>query len=104
MAKIVEAETDKRASQLGSVEKILQARSGTLHDKLIAASQGSHVHLGQIMDQHLDTAMQELQAVLSNKLSHLSNGDQKLIREVILRATKRNAHLHLKDVQELSKS
>ena len=104
IAKIVETETDKRSNQLGSVEKILQARSSTLHDKLMAASQGSHIHLGQIMDQHLDTAMQELQAVLSNKLSHLSNGDQKLIREVIIRAAKRNAHLHLKDVQELSKS
>ena len=54
------------------------------------------------MELHLDTANEEMQTLLSNKLSHLSRGDRELIREMILRTTKRNAHLHLKDIRERS--
>lgn len=104
IAKLVDAETGRRLTTLETAESMVRARSRALHDNLISATEGSRAHLGQIMEQHLDTARQELQDVLGNKLSHLSNVDQELVRDVIIRTTKRNAHLHLKDVRNLSKS
>jgi len=104
IAKLVDSETGRRLTTLRAAESIVRARATTLHSSLAAASSGNHSHLGQIMELHLDTARQELQTLLSNKLSHLSNPDQELVREVILRTTKRSAHLHLKDIRELSNS
>jgi len=102
IAKIVESETGRRQATLEAADAIVRARSSTLHDKLAAAGSGHQAHLGQIMELHLDTANEEMQTLLSNKLSHLSRGDRELIREMILRTTKRNAHLHLKDIRERS--
>ena len=100
IASLVDSETSKRQATLDAADAIVRARSATLHEKLMAAGSGHQAHLGQIMDLHLDTANEEMQALLSSKLSHLSSGDQELVRQVILRTTKRNAHLHLKDVRE----
>ena len=46
--------------------------------------------------------MQELQSALDTKLRHLSDSDRDQVRQALLRATKRNAHLHVQDVRELS--
>ena len=56
-----------------------------------------------IVDQHLETARQELQDILSTKLSHLSEVDQELVRKAMIRTAKRNAHLHLKDVRQMTR-
>jgi glutamyl-tRNA reductase len=104
IAVLVESESDRRQARFGTAEELVRAKAGHLHQRLIAVHSGAEVHLSQILERHLDNAMQELHTVLTTKLSHLSDIDQEQVRQALVRAAKRNAHIHLKDVRELSRS
>lgn len=100
IAQLVQEEGERRCASLDTATELVTGRASTLHQSIERAGKGTH--LSQIVDQHVETALQELKSVLDTKLSHLSTGDQDQVREALLRATRRNAHLHLKDVRELS--
>ena len=103
IAGLVEAEGESRRSRLKVATELVKARAQDLHQSLSEACSGANTHLSSIVDQHLETATQELDELLETKLSHLAEADQEQVRRAILRTTKRNAHLHLKHVRELSR-
>lgn len=59
-------------------------------------------NLGRVVDLHVEGALVELEHALNGKLSHLADADRDAIRSVFLRAAKRNAHYHIKDIRQLA--
>ena len=103
IAGLVEAEGESRRSRLKVATELVKARAKDLHQSLSDTCSGANTHLSAIVDQHIETAMQELDELLGSTLRHLTETDQEQVRRAILRTTKRNAHLHLKHVRELSR-
>jgi glutamyl-tRNA reductase len=102
IAKIVQDEGQRRTAALDTAEDIVVGRARALHVALTETGGGTH--LARIVEQHVETAMQELQSLLETKLRHLSDGDQDQVRQAVLRTTRRNAHLHVQDVRERSRA
>ncbi|MCA8975655.1 MAG: hypothetical protein KDC98_13115 [Planctomycetes bacterium] len=59
-------------------------------------------NLGRVVDMHVEGAMAELEHALSGRLSHLAAADRETVREVLLRAARRNAHHHICDLRQLA--
>lgn len=102
IASIVQNEGQRRSTALDTAEAIVIGRARALH--LALTETGGGTRLSRIVDQHVETAMQELQNLLETKLRHLSETDQDQVRQAVLRTTKRNAHFHVQDVRELSET
>jgi glutamyl-tRNA reductase len=104
VAGLVEAEGESRRSRLRVATDLVKARARALDQCLQDVGTGANANLARIVEQHVETALHELDTVFRTKLSHLSSTDQDSVRQAVLRSAKRNAHLHLKDVRELSRS
>ena len=100
VAKLVQREGQRRSVALDTAEDIVAGKALALHKSL--SEIGAGTRLSRIVEQHVESAMQELQSALDTKLRHLSDSDRDQVRQALLRATKRNAHLHVQDVRELS--
>ncbi|MFO1055312.1 MAG: hypothetical protein U1F36_24085 [Planctomycetota bacterium] len=59
-------------------------------------------NLGRVVDLHVEGALAELEHALGSSLSHLQSRDRDALREVFVRAAKRNAHFHIKDIRQLA--
>ncbi|MBZ0152260.1 MAG: hypothetical protein K8J09_12085 [Planctomycetes bacterium] len=59
-------------------------------------------NLGRVVDLHVEGALAELEQALCGKLRHLSTDDREALRGVMLRAAKRNAHHHIRDLKHLT--
>jgi glutamyl-tRNA reductase len=99
IAALVEAEGVRRSSGAGLAGELVQARAQELHRKIRDVESGQHARLAAVVDHHLETALAELQAALASNLRHLSEIDRQQVRQVIVRAAKRNAHYHLEDLR-----
>ncbi len=97
LAKHVEAEGERRGSSLKIAEELAHSRAQRIHAEIL----GKHKDFASIIDQHLNTALSELENALKSKLQHLSGDDQERVRQVVLRTTRRNAHYHLQDLKQL---
>jgi glutamyl-tRNA reductase len=104
IARCVQEEGRRREASLKVADELVKAKAKCLHRSLAEAESGTSVRFAEIFERDLDTAMQELQTVLSTQLGHLSHVDQETVRQLVLRSTRRNAHFHLKEVKELSRS
>jgi glutamyl-tRNA reductase len=60
--------------------------------------------LGRVVDLHLESALEELQRALRGPLSHLGEAEVEAVRQLVTKTAKRNAHFHLKDLRQLTRS
>jgi glutamyl-tRNA reductase len=101
IARLVQAESARRESKYRLAESLVSGRARTLHQLVVEADAKTGLHLSRIPAIHLENAMEEFEAVLTTRLSHLSDQDKDTVRRLLHKTVKRNAHLHLKDVREL---
>ncbi len=100
IAGLVAKENARRGRNLEVADELVQARGRRLHQGL----HGGEQDLQTIVDQHVDSALREWTAAVRTGLKHLCEADQKQVRQVLLRAVRRNAHLHLTDLKQLARS
>ena len=104
IAQLVNEEGTRRENSADVASELVRAKARTLHDELEAASSGQGADLGKIVEQHIEAATRELQSMFASQLRHLSDTDQEHVRRAVLRAAKHNAHLHVRDVRELTRT
>ncbi|MAE76703.1 MAG: hypothetical protein CMJ85_07550 [Planctomycetes bacterium] len=71
-------------------------------ERIFSEVSEKRAEIGKLVDLHVENALAEVDRALHGKLSHLSDTDRDLFRDLVLRAAKRHAHLHIKDVKLLS--
>jgi glutamyl-tRNA reductase len=57
--------------------------------------------LGRVVDLHVESALAELEQAFGSELSHLAAADRAMLRSLLVRAAKRNAHYHVQDLRQL---
>lgn len=97
IAGLVAAEDERRSHNLEIADDLVQSRGRYLYRALEGGKQG----LQMVINQHVDSALREWSAAVRTKLKHLCEADQEQVRQVLLRAVRRNAHLHLTDLKQL---
>lgn len=102
LSQLVRHEGSRRNSALQLAEELIPGKARNLHQYLQETTSGRGKQLGTVLDLHLDTALNELHSALQSKLSHLSDEDQEQLRQLVIRAAKKNAHYHLQDLRQLS--
>ncbi len=97
LAGLVAAEDERRCRNLEVADDLVQSRGRHLYQALAGGTHG----LQMVINQHVDSALTEWNTAVRTKLKHLCEADQEQIRQVLLRAARRNAHLHLTDLKQL---
>ncbi|MHC4076948.1 MAG: glutamyl-tRNA reductase [Planctomycetota bacterium] len=97
IAQLVSAEDARRSHNLEVADELVQARGRHLYQEINGNKRG----LQKVIDDHVASALQEWTAAVRTKLRHLCEADQEQVRQVLLRAVRRNAHLHLTDLKQL---
>jgi hypothetical protein len=97
IARLVVAEDTRRNHNLDVADDLVQARGRSLYQEL----NGKKRSLQKVVDEHIASALQEWTAAVNTKLKHLCEADQEQVRRVLMRAVRRNAHLHLTDLKQL---
>lgn len=97
IAGLVRAEDTRRNHNLEVADDLIESRGRHLHKALTGGSRG----LQTVISQHVAGALNEWTQAVRTKLKHLCEDDQEQIRQLVLRAAKRNAHLHLTDLKQL---
>ena len=83
-----------------TAEDLVRGRAMAMFRAVWGTGRGGH--LARILEQHVEVALREVDEMLTERLGHLCPKDQEEIRTTVLRATRHNAHRHLKDIKEYS--
>ena len=59
-------------------------------------------NLGRVVDLHIEGAMIELEHAFDGALRHLVPSDRDVLRNLLVRTAKRNAHFHIQDIRQLA--
>lgn len=97
IAKMVAVEDARRNHNLEVADDLVRSRGKHLYKTLSGGRNGLHT----VVNQHVDGALSEWTAAVRTKLRHLCKDDQEQVRQLVLRAARRNAHLHLTDLKQL---
>jgi glutamyl-tRNA reductase len=101
IAGLVLAEDTRRNHNLEIADDLIESRGKHLYKTLTGGTQGLQHGLQMVINQHVDSALNEWTTAVRTKLKHLCEDDQEQIRQLVLRAARRNAHLHLTDLKQL---
>lgn len=97
IGRIAAVEAEERSSAANVAMKLVAARAKQIHREL----DSGRVHLGTVIERHVNNAMDELEQAFQGDLAHLRSRDRKALRLVLERLARRNAHFHIQDLKEL---
>ena len=60
--------------------------------------------LGRVVDLHVEGTLSALEEAFDSQLSHLDLPDRERLREVLVKAARRNAHYHIQDLRKLARA
>lgn len=92
------SEAESRRQSLTVCRKLAESQTGVLYRDLLSDKD----RFSGIIALHVESAIAEFEHASRSQLSHLSNEDRELVRKVLVKAAKRNAHYHLKDLRSLA--
>jgi glutamyl-tRNA reductase len=91
-------------AQHEAVRETALAEVRALAQRIWAEVDSGTPNLGRVVDLHVEGALAELDEALRGKLSHLADSDREMVRSILLRAARRNAHYHIQDIRRLAPS
>jgi glutamyl-tRNA reductase len=98
IGRIAAREAESRSSAADIAMKMVSARAKQIHREL----DSGRVHLGTVIQRHVNNAMDELEQAFSTNLAHLTTPDRKALKQVLERLARRNAHFHIQDLKEMA--
>ena len=78
----------------------VQARA----QKLWSEVSNGRPDLGRVVDLHVEGNLSALEDAFDSQLSHLDLPDRERLREVLVKAARRNAHFHIQDLRKLGRA
>jgi glutamyl-tRNA reductase len=93
-------ESRSRDSALTACASLIEAQCSALWHDLTS----DESRFNRVIDMHLESAVAEYEHAARGRLRHLSARDQDIIKRLIIKSAKRNAHYHLKDLRNLAVS
>lgn len=88
--------------EYAALKDLALAEVATLARRIGAEVAGGRPNLGRVVDLHVEGALALLDQVLGGELSHLGDADREVLRAVVVRAARRNAHFHIQDLRQLA--
>jgi len=91
----------REASQYEAAKGIGLAEVRAIAQQLWCEVEAGKPNLGRVVDLHVEGALAELEQAFGSELSHLAAADREMLRCLLVRCAKRNAHFHIQDIREL---
>lgn len=92
------SEASSRNRALEICKDLAEAQSSVIWRKLLS----NESRFNGVVDLHMESAVAEFEHAVRSQLRHLSHQDQEHVRKLLIKAAKRNAHYHLKDLRNLA--
>lgn len=97
IGRIAAREAEGRASAADIAMKLVAARGKQIHREL----DSGRIRLSTVIERHVNNALEELEQAFQSDLSHLTSPDRKVLKLVLERLARRNAHFHIQDLKEM---